>query len=334
MERSILMKTINIYRTEIPYAFEYSLYEERKHPKTYDGEEYVFISKKFDANNNIVEYKKFNTDKKPTFEHYTSYDDRNRKTEEHKIFHETGTTEKITYTYDGETIFVEMYADDELYKKLERKKTSDNLTEETHQDADSNTIEINRWDSEARLVYHFDGEETTNEYDEKGNILRISHVSDNSRFEETYEYEDTTLRKIAYTENGEDVGFVEFEYIREGDVHVTREREEEDLISETLDTKDEKNRTIKFERKEYDEEGNMTQSTQAFGYDDEDRLIRVTVVADPKKATYLRHAPAMLNRSREMKYDEKGNISEILLSNFTDEELEPESYYRIETIES
>jgi hypothetical protein len=324
------MKSIKIYRTELPYAFDYSLFDERNHPKTYEGSEYLFIVKRYDDAGNLVEYTKLDADKKPKFEHRISYDGEKRKIEERKIYHETETSEKIEYAYETDLVRIAMYADDTFYKKIEQKKAGNKLVEESQYDAESNVIEVNKWDAGSRPVYHLDGEETVNEYDEKGNIRTIRHVTGDTTFEESYEYDDTVLKRITYSEKGEDMGHVEFEYTREGEVFVTREREGDDLISETFETKNEKGKVLKYERKEYDEDGNMTESTQQFVYDEAERLIKITLVADPKRTAYLRIASAMLMRSKEMKYDEAGNLKEVLLSNFMDEEYEPESYYRLE----
>ncbi len=328
------MKTIKILRREIPYSFEYSLYDEKKHPGTYDANEYLYIIKRYDENENLVEYRKLYENGKPRLERFISYDDRKRKILERTVYHETGTSEKNEYTYGEGIVTIEMFADDALFKKIEQTFAGDRIVEENHFDPDSNIMESTRWDTQSRPVYRLDGEETTNEYDENGNVTVIRHKTGDSTFEESYAYEGNVLKRVNYSENGEDMGYVEYVYEKQGDAHVTRELEGDDLISEILETKNEKGKTLTYERREYDEDGTMTKTVQTFTYDEADRPIKFTQAADPKQAPHLRHAPAMLVRSRELTYDEKGRLCEILLSNVADEELEADSYYRFEYTES
>jgi YD repeat-containing protein len=163
-------------------------------------------------------------------------------------------------------------------------------------------------------------------YDAAGGVTEVVSVQDGEQTVETTVYEADHPVGTVITSDGQEVG--RRTITREAGRRTEEETRGGEVVARRVETLDPQDRPVTLEESTVRSDGSVVESRHEQEWLPDGRLAQGTVMgwvtvpgAGRVRTTYGR---------REMSYDSQGRVSEIILQDTQDDELEDNSYYRFE----
>jgi YD repeat-containing protein len=318
---------IAVYRTPLVDPQSFTLHGSGRHPREAGGKEHLCLEREIDDAGRETLLVRHAPGGDALYRKATRWESGRRAGEE-EYFAETGATvtHEIAREETAETEHV--LFDGELDSTIERTFLPDGtLAVERILDASGELTSLTEHDAAGRVVRQVDPRaEQRLSYDPSGELAELVSTVEGEQTVESTVFDAGIPVGAVISSGGQEIG--RRTITREGPRRVEEETRSGRVVLRRVEELDPAGRPLRLEESAVRGDGSMVETRRTQEWSADGRLLRATVEgwltvpgAGRVKATIGR---------REMTYDGEGRVTELLLQDAQDEELEDNSYYRFE----
>jgi len=318
---------IAVYRTPLGDPRSFSLRGAGPHPREAGAPDHLCLERELDDAGRETLVVQRGPEGDVRYRKATSWEGGRRAGEE-EFFAETGATVVHEILREGDRETERVLFDGELDSTIERSFLPDgSLASERVLDASGNLAGLTERDGAGRVVRQVDPRsEQRFSYDSSGEIAVLVSTVDGEETVESTVFEAGLPAGAVISSGGEEIGRRTIS--REGRRRIEEETRAGRVLLRRVEELDAEGRALSLEESSVRTDGSLVESRRSQEWSADGRLLRSTVegwITVPGAG----RVRAVAGR-REMAYDAGGRVTEILLENAHDDELEDDSYYRFE----
>lgn len=320
---------ITVHRIPLDNPQKYSLRAGRPHPREAGVAEHLCLEREIDEAGHEILVVQRDPGGQVLYRKSTRWEAGRRSSEE-EFFAETGATVSHEIVHTGDAESERVLFDGELDAVIERILLPDGtVASERVIDASGELRSLVERDGAGRVVRQEDPRsELRFSYDPSGEIAQIVSAADGIETVESTVFEAGAPVGAVISRDGEEIG--RRTITREGLRRIEEETNEGRVVLRRVEDLDAAGRVVLLEESSLRADGSLVESRRTQEWSADGRLLAATVEgwltvpgAGRVRATFGR---------REMGYDGEGRVTEILLQDAHDEELEDNSYYRFDYV--